>query len=328
MIKGLNKIDRPLVSVIIPAYNHECFIEEAIRSVWNQDYKNVELIVLNDGSVDATGVVIDKILNESPIHMKVIHKKNEGLCSTLNTGLELIRGEFISILASDDIMEQGKLMREATGLVAADAHVAGCYGDMRRINAEGHDLGIVNFRPSQVDDVFMSYMTGGLRLSIQNSLFRSSIVRSIGGFDERLRYEDYDFILRLLREYSMIYVGGVSIAYRRLPGGLARKVYSFTGDIELILDKHKHSRSISSMGRYGFRKVKSRIICRSGVHAMLNYDRMAARRSFVKSIAIWPVWRKPWLGLVATCIPSSLLHKMLSKLGIDTANKLRHDSKS
>jgi alpha-1,3-rhamnosyltransferase len=96
-----------LVSVIIPSYNHALYIEECITSVINQDYKLIELIIIDDGStdisVDKINLLVDVCKNRF-LRFKFIARENRGLAQTLNEGLQWCEGEYIQCLASDDLI--------------------------------------------------------------------------------------------------------------------------------------------------------------------------------------------------------------------------------
>lgn len=92
------------VSVIIPVYNVEKYIKECIDSVILQTYKNIEIIIVNDGSTDKSGFICDSY-SKNDTRIKVIHKKNEGLSSARNVGLDNATGEYICFLDSDDWMD-------------------------------------------------------------------------------------------------------------------------------------------------------------------------------------------------------------------------------
>lgn len=100
-------INKDLVTVIISAYNHEHFVRETIRSVINQTYKNIELIIVDDGSIDNTWNVIQKVKSkckERFCRLVVEHQKNHGFVYTLNKSLKLAKGRYLYLLASDDII--------------------------------------------------------------------------------------------------------------------------------------------------------------------------------------------------------------------------------
>ncbi|MCW5207043.1 glycosyltransferase family 2 protein, partial [Desulfobulbus sp. F5] len=96
----------PLISVIIPAYNHERFIGPAIESVLQQTWKHLELIVIDDGSKDSTGKVAQSYTDP---RFSYYHQENQDAYNTINRGLSLAKGEYIAILNSDDIYTTDRL---------------------------------------------------------------------------------------------------------------------------------------------------------------------------------------------------------------------------
>lgn len=101
-----------LISVLIPAYNHECFIGDTIRSIFDQDYDNIELLVIDDGSTDCTWDEISKLkpICEKRFSNVVFRRQeNSGLCQTLNALISMAKGVYLYILASDDIAKPNAL---------------------------------------------------------------------------------------------------------------------------------------------------------------------------------------------------------------------------
>ena len=98
------KNNKPLVSYIVPVYNVEIYINDCVESIINQKYKNIEIILIDDGSTDNSGKIIDA-LAEKDKRIKVIHKKNGGVSSARNTGLDNAQGEYILFVDGDDYLE-------------------------------------------------------------------------------------------------------------------------------------------------------------------------------------------------------------------------------
>ena len=90
-----------LISVIVPVYNVEDYLERCINSIINQTYTNLEIILVNDGSTDSSGIICDQY-SQIDSRIRVIHKKNGGLSDARNVGLDVATGEFISFIDSDD----------------------------------------------------------------------------------------------------------------------------------------------------------------------------------------------------------------------------------
>ncbi len=93
----------PLISVIIPTYNTELYLEEALESIQNQDYPNIEIIVVDDGSTDNTAEILKKY------DVQYYYQKNNGVSSAMNSGFELAKGEYIASLDADDLWNSNKL---------------------------------------------------------------------------------------------------------------------------------------------------------------------------------------------------------------------------
>ena len=89
------------LSIIVPVYNVEKYLEDCVESLLNQTYQNYEIILVDDGSTDSSGKICD-IVAESSSKIKVIHKENGGLSSARNTGLRAARGRYIGFVDSDD----------------------------------------------------------------------------------------------------------------------------------------------------------------------------------------------------------------------------------
>jgi glycosyltransferase involved in cell wall biosynthesis len=103
--------NRPLVSIIMPAYNAQSFIEEAIISVIDQTYDNWELIIINDGCTDET---IERIKRFDDIRIKTVFQENGGVSSARNLGLSLIQGQYLCFLDADDILPPNSIQSRIT----------------------------------------------------------------------------------------------------------------------------------------------------------------------------------------------------------------------
>ena len=97
---------QPLVSVIMPVYNVEEYLEEALLSVFNQSYENIEIVLINDGSTDASLSIAKKLKEKSEFQFRIHSQANGGLSNTRNNGLKLAKGEYIYFFDSDDLIEK------------------------------------------------------------------------------------------------------------------------------------------------------------------------------------------------------------------------------
>ena len=96
-------MSKPLLSIIVPVYNVEKYIERCIKSILNQSFTNFELILVDDGSPDNCGKICDEYKKKDS-RIKVIHKKNGGLSDARNAGLNIATGKYIGFVDSDDII--------------------------------------------------------------------------------------------------------------------------------------------------------------------------------------------------------------------------------
>lgn len=97
-------MEKPLISVVLPIYNVEKYLERCVKSVCAQTYQNIEILLIDDGSTDNSRIMCDKYLNEDK-RIRVFHKKNGGLSDARNYGIEHARGEFITFIDSDDYVD-------------------------------------------------------------------------------------------------------------------------------------------------------------------------------------------------------------------------------
>lgn len=283
---GQQQKDFPLVSVVMPAYNHEKFVEAAVRSVWAQDYRPIELIVLNDGSTDGTLRILRRLENISPIRMIVIDKKNEGICRTLNRGVSLAQGKYITFLASDDEFVPERMTRHISFLESVvDSHVAGCYGQQQVIDADGSVRVDVVKRRMVYPDLFVALLECRLPFYLQGSTFKTECVRELG-FDESLFFEDWDFFIRLTAKYRFLYLPGLAFRYRGHDGGTNRKMEKMANARMDIFHKHKFNPRVIE---YGVEKFKSHVEITNARGFFLVGDFTSARKWLLQSWTSWPM---------------------------------------
>lgn len=215
-------MDKPLVTVIVPAYNHESYIVECLESVVSQTYDNIQIIVINDGSRDNTGLLISEFVSKQERKVEYISKDNEGLCKTLNLGLSLSKGEYISLIASDDVWCSNKLEEQVTflennkniGLVYSDAYFLRGTTKTSMKYSEYKPRIKKHYKNSiQNRNMYESLLIENLIIA-GTVLLRSECFETMGLFDEKLKYEDYDMWLRVSIEYPIAYIDKPLAYYR------------------------------------------------------------------------------------------------------------------
>ena len=191
----------PMVSVLLASYNHEKYIESAVRSVMEQKGVAFELIVLDDGSKDKSPEILEKLSAE--LKFRYIHRENKGVVATLNEMLELARGKYFCTFSSDDIMPPDRLRKQSDYLVS-HPEAAGCFGQVKPMSENGivsENLDPV-FLKSVPEIRFEEFFLGLKPLHGCAEMFVTEKVRRLGGYDTRFFFEDYPLYLKVLYEYG------------------------------------------------------------------------------------------------------------------------------
>lgn len=235
----MNTKDFPLVSVLIPAYNHENYIQETIESIINQTYPNIELIILDDGSKDKTWEKITELKPKCENRFVKIHfetKQNEGTCITLNKLLKLSSGEFVYIIASDDLAKPQAIEKEVKFL-QDNPDYALAVGDNEYVDFMGKQIfrtqkaftsniknakykTVKEFLSSKLkidflSDDFGSYKTLYKENYIPNGyLIRKNIFETIGNFTKNAPLEDFWLMLQISKYKKMKYIDEILFSYR------------------------------------------------------------------------------------------------------------------
>jgi glycosyltransferase involved in cell wall biosynthesis len=221
----------PRVTVIALCYNHAAFLIECLNSIRAQTFRDFELIVTDDCSKDGSQDLIARWLHDNmPDAAFIRHQENRGLCRTLNEAIERSRGEFISMIATDDVWEVDKIERQVAFVDSQPADVAVVFSDASRIDVAGrrldpdfiafHAPGWVmrsgNIFPLLVERNFIPAMA---------TLIRRSALEAVGGYDERLSFEDYDMWLRLASRFPFAFCDGLVACYRLVPTSIVHTVF-------------------------------------------------------------------------------------------------------
>ena len=123
--------DNPLVSIIIPVYNVELYVKESIESVLKQTYKNIEIIIVDDGSTDNSLKVCKEVLDTDK-RIKVIHQENQGVVKARNKGIELANGDYIMFVDSDDWIDANMVEELVKNMVDVDIVTSGMYHEIEK----------------------------------------------------------------------------------------------------------------------------------------------------------------------------------------------------
>lgn len=223
----VGKSNSPLISVIIPAYNHENFIGPAIESVFSQTVSDFELIVINDGSTDRTGEVVQSY--DDP-RLSYYYQENQDAFNTINRGLSLAKGQFISILNSDDIYTADRFEKI---LAFQEKNNSDCViSDVIPISDAGEEFTDPDFGWNQwhkknrdyyreVGDIYAAFLKGNFMVTTSNLFMSARAAKTVGNFCSLRYLHDYDYIFRLMLEFpeSVHYMYDDKLLYYRIHDG-------------------------------------------------------------------------------------------------------------
>lgn len=217
----------PLVSVIIASYNHAPYIEASIESVLAQSYRNIELLVIDDGSRDDSVERIRRLQERHAFDFRV--QQNQGLSRTLNEAIARARGTLIAPFGSDDIMLPERIAKQVAYL-QDKPEVGICAGNIQEIDEHGNFRGVTKDLPLRrldFEDAFLDRKPGPPAPTL---LFRREALEKVGGFDPQIRLEDLLIELKITRAGYFIDVLPDVLALYRVHATNTYKNYRFMVD--------------------------------------------------------------------------------------------------
>ncbi|SDZ74236.1 Glycosyltransferase involved in cell wall bisynthesis [Thiothrix caldifontis] len=197
------------VSVILPVYNHARWVQQAIASVLAQSFTSFELIIIDDASIDTSWQVIQSVcaINPAARIRCLRHRTNQGAPATINEGLQLAYGEYLSILNSDDVWEAGRLQRlvrladsQGVDFISTDVAVLDADSNPKE-QAEPH--WVAWFEGLKQDyavhaDTKATLLRGNFLITTSNFFFHRRVYEQVGQFAELRYVHDYEYALRVV----------------------------------------------------------------------------------------------------------------------------------
>lgn len=225
--------ENPLVSVIIPNYNHARFLGDAIRSVLDQEYPNYEVVVVDDGSTDNSG----KVAAGFGDRIRYIYQTNAGLSAARNTGLRAARGSLIGVLDADDMYEPMFLSTLVDALLA-DPDADGVYCGYQFVDQENNPLPQIENRSIPSDRLYDALLDGNF-LVPESIFLRRHVYDEVGFFDETLRAcEDWDVWLRVTKKFRIVHTPEILTRHRILAGSMSTDPLRMLTARLAVLRKH------------------------------------------------------------------------------------------
>ena len=216
----------PLISVIIPVYNVEKYLEKCISSVVGQTYKNIEIILVDDGSTDKSGTMCD-LLAEKDSRIVVIHKANGGLSSARNAGLDIAKGDYIGFVDSDDWIEPDMYESLLRNMLKESADISACGVYYHRNSKMKTDRDITGYRVfSRCEAIDCAVRNNGfIKVYAWNKLYSKHVFSKLR-FPEGKTYEDLFIILPAIDSAEKIVVTKQpKYHYLKRPGSITNSEY-------------------------------------------------------------------------------------------------------
>lgn len=205
----LNSRHKPRVSVLMPVYNAGRFLADAVRSILGQTYKDFELIIVDDGSTDATADILSDVAKKDLRVRLIRNESNLGIVQALNKGLSICQGEYVVRMDADDISASNRLSKQIA-VMENEPEISVLGASVSYIDAEGKSLGVV--RESRVDKSLL-YANPLLHPTV---VIRKKALDKIGArYEDKYLYaEDYFLWLRLSKEGKIGTIPDVVLNYR------------------------------------------------------------------------------------------------------------------
>ncbi len=290
----------PLVTVVVPAFNAERTIGETLSSVRAQTYRNLEIIVVDDGSSDATASIVEANASEDE-RVRLIRQDNSGVAAARNCGIRAAQGGFVAPVDADDLWRPTKIEKQMAEIFAGGPRCGLVYTWQARIDATGR---ILDQRPGPAyeGDVTPRLLYGNFLGSGSLALIRKEALDEVGGYDSALLAqqaqgcEDWKLYLEIASRYRFGVVKEHLTGYRQGPGRMSTDRFQMLRSHELVrrwaLDRFpEHAPCI----RKGFADYLLRTLVitssRGNLRTALNIVGLLARRptSTLGVLMWWPI---------------------------------------
>ena len=261
-----------LVSVIIPSYNREKLIEKSIKSVLNQSYKNIEIIVVDDNSSDNTESVVKSLQDKYEFIKYIRHETNKGGSAARNSGVKVALGELIAFLDSDDEWVGNKLEKNLE-IFHKNDKVAMVYSDMYLVNADTAEEKLN--KSKKYDDKYYGLLCENIIGSTSLIMIKKDVFNNVGGFKEGLpSCQDWDFYLNVAKENVIEKIDEPLLKYyihqNSISGNLDRALKGHKIIFEKVLSILEENEKASKMAE--IIKLYPQVLINAKVNSEKKYD--------------------------------------------------------
>lgn len=249
----MNLQNNPKVTILIPVYNGSNFIKQAIQSAINQTYKNIEILVINDGSTDNGKT--EKVIKEFGDKVKYIKKENGGVASALNLGIKEATGEYIAWLSHDDIYLPNKIEKEIKALEKLEDKNTIIFSNFELIDENGITFSTTNFTKNIRKEKFCQGIYPVLKGAVNGCsiLIPKICFEDVGYFKEELKTtNDYEMWIRLFSKYPSYFIEDAIIKYRIHPNQDTNKNPVYISECNELWKNIINSLSEDTVENWGF----------------------------------------------------------------------------
>ena len=224
---------KPLLTVICLCYNQEKYVEEAIRSVYQQSGVTFECIVVDDCSTDNSQGVIGQLAKEFSFDHVILHQENIGNCKSFNEALVLAKGKYVIDLAADDYFLKGAFQKQIDFFEKQTTDVGMIFSNAELVNEQGQ-LVKYHFSVNQFNKAIDVIPSGSVFadvlaryfICVPTMVMRKSWLISLNGYNENLNYEDFDLWVRGSLKSDFIYLDHILVAKRDHTHSLSKAMFS------------------------------------------------------------------------------------------------------
>jgi glycosyltransferase involved in cell wall biosynthesis len=293
----------PRVSVIVPVYNGQAYLAEALDSALAQSYRSFEVVVVDDGSTDASAAIARMYSYRSDGRVRLVSQANAGLPGARNSAMAAARGEFFALLDADDVWMPNHLAH-AVAALDADPAVGLVHANIERIDAVGRSLGVpLRFWRLQ-DDAYTAIALRHEHVSCPTAVFRRSCIDAIGGFDARftgLGCEDRDLWLRIAEDWKVRYLDSVAARYRVHGSNMSGNREKMGRARRLLVEKLAQSPRGAALARHANAMIDSDL----GNELLAQGDCRGALKAQLRALRTRPLTSLAWRRLLRTAVTAA-----------------------
>jgi glycosyltransferase involved in cell wall biosynthesis len=283
----------PRVSALVPVYNGERYLAEALDSALAQQFDALEVVVVDDGSTDGSGrIARDYAARDSRV--RVVTQGNAGLPAARNAAIAAARGEFFALLDADDIWLPDHL-QQAVAVLDREPAVGLVHAGVECIDADGESVGFYTRRGRLAFDTYRALVLRHEHVCCPTAVFRRRCVEAVGAFDLRftgLGCEDRDLWIRIAEYYRVHYIDAIGAFYRVHAGSMSRNAERMARAREILLKKLAGTRRGAPLVRHAKAMIESDI----GMDLMAEGLPKQALMAQLRALRIRPhtprVWRR------------------------------------